>query len=1292
MAFPGTPLEIKTELLIDGAWSDVSGDVYNREPMQITHGRADEAARADVSKASFTLNNRDGKYSPRNYRSPLYGKIGRNTPVRISVFGGESYLALDGNPANYAQTPSTSALNLPTGLDLRAEVSMDWRVPNGNQTIIGKWEATGNQRSYMLRVLDLSGTGDTHQIRLAWSPDGTTQKQAFFNMGFPPRRCAVRMTLDYATGTIKLYTADTLAGPWIDRGTTSTGTAETVFASTAPLRVAPNDQGNIPARNPLVGSVHRAEVYNGTTLVAAPDFRNIVAGSTSFTDSTGKAWTLGGTASISNRHTRFEGEISSWPSRWDLSGTDVWVPIQAAGIRRRLGQGVKPLDSTLRRRVPSGNPIAYWPMEESGDTTRAYSPLPNVKPLRTLGVDFAADDTLGGAGPVPKATGAVGQFTADVPHSANVGWHVEMPIFVPALPASEKEFFRVKVANAGTAGVGVEPVVAVVARISTAGIRVSAINIDNQQLVSFSNTTAQALADFAGKWNRLQLFTTTDGSSTYLNLRWVDIQNTGSYWLSRTVITGSPGRPTQVIANFAPGIPDVSFGHLAVFDKAGTVAAGGAINTTAPGVTIYDGADDGFLGEDVVNRMWRVTKEEGVPTQIGAFESYTPMGPQRTETLLSLLDRCEDADGGMVADSREGRALWFRGRMSLFNQRPKMVLDYSSGREVAAPFEPVEDDQGIRNDVTRSRIAGAEYRTVLADGPLSIQAPPLGVGTYDESIEVSVRDDDQLRDLAGWALHLGTWDEARFPLVNVRLHGAPQLIDDVLMVELLDRIDIINPPPEMPPGSIRLMVQGYTEVLSLSTWEIAYNCSPYGPWDVVVTDQETPEGHTDTEGCELVQAITPSSTELVVKTTSGPEWTSTHRDYPFDVSVAGEPMTVVGPGKLLNGNPHLVTDISGWSASAGGTIAEDTTIVHSALGATRSIKVTPDGVSATGGTVAALSGVGSVVVGAQYVVSGWVYSTNGWTDLRACVDWHDSAGVFLSSSIGTGISVPAGQWTYHTQVLTAPASASQARARIRHGATPPSSNPYYVWGVRLTPLRASYILDTFNRTLTDSWGAAEVGGAWSISGGTAPGDYDVVSGRGTHVLGSVNTSRRSYLTTSITDVDLRVDIQTSAVATGAAITGGLTARHTSSDDLYTARVAFNPDLSVTLTIRKRVAAVETELALVVPKGVTYAANTDVRLRFKVEGSTLRAKVWNINQTEPAWQLTTTDTSLTASAFLGCRSISLSGNTNASPVVRYTNLDVTGPQRLTVIRGLQGEAIDHAAGADVRLTRPTVISY
>ncbi|HEY1155971.1 MAG TPA: hypothetical protein VGE95_06760, partial [Arthrobacter sp.] len=389
------PLDIRTDLNLNGKWTDISPDVYVRDVKQITRGLRDQGSAADPSSLTLTLDNREGKYSQRNAMSPLFGQIGRNTPIRVSLpSDGDNYLQLDGRTGNYASTPDTAVLDVTGDLDVRAEISPDWYGAS-NQLISGKWDRANLQQSWALQI-------DDGFLYFRYSTQANADLGGrFFGRELPqlPERAAVRATfqLDNGAGgnTVTFYWAESLAGPWTQFGTPSTVTAGTapMFSGSAPLCVGTTDlrDGLAEPRYPMNGRGYRFEVRNGIngTVIAAPDFRALPAGTTSFTDSAGRPWTVNGNAEIRDREDRFVGEVASWPLKWSTDDVDRYASITASGILRRLGQGAKALDSTLRRRVPSGNPVAYWPMEEQQDAVQAYSPIPGVLPASVSSVEWA---------------------------------------------------------------------------------------------------------------------------------------------------------------------------------------------------------------------------------------------------------------------------------------------------------------------------------------------------------------------------------------------------------------------------------------------------------------------------------------------------------------------------------------------------------------------------------------------------------------------------------------------------------------------------------------------------------------------------------------------------------------------------------------------------------------------------------------------------------------------------------------------------------------------------------------
>ena len=77
--------DVLVELFYNAAWHDHTADVYTRDQIVINHGAGNEQTGVVPSDASLTFDNRDGEMNPENRQSSLFGLIGHNTPIRISV-------------------------------------------------------------------------------------------------------------------------------------------------------------------------------------------------------------------------------------------------------------------------------------------------------------------------------------------------------------------------------------------------------------------------------------------------------------------------------------------------------------------------------------------------------------------------------------------------------------------------------------------------------------------------------------------------------------------------------------------------------------------------------------------------------------------------------------------------------------------------------------------------------------------------------------------------------------------------------------------------------------------------------------------------------------------------------------------------------------------------------------------------------------------------------------------------------------------------------------------------------
>ncbi|NUT23977.1 MAG: hypothetical protein HOV77_32875 [Hamadaea sp.] len=1280
MAFPEDRLPIKVELRLGSTWTDFSSRVRHEQKIRIRRGRSDWGEQVDRSTCAFTMDNNDGALTPRNPAGAYYGQIGRNTPCRVSVMTGETYLDLPGTSTlDYAETPDAAALDITGDLDVRFDVSLaNWIPPvwsGATVEMIGKFGFTG-QKSWFL------GTR-LGRLYFEWSADGTNSLSASSTIAptipGPGGRMAVRVTLDVNNGaggnTVTFYTAATLDGPWVQLGdpVTQVGTTS-IFNSTASLRI-----GNATSFTftPPLGRAHAAEVRNGIsgTVVANPNFAAQTVGAASFADSAGRTWTMSGNSQLTNRRTRFVGEVSSWSTRWETKH-DVVCNVEASGIMRRLSQGVSPARSPMYREFTNAGRtgiISYWPMEDESGASRFASGMDGQAAMAIPsagGVTPAAYSGWKASAPLPTYSFGTTRVTV-APYTATSYVFTRFFAAVPAAGVTSTD----RLFTIGTTGSARSWAV----WINTAGnLDLRAYDADGTQIIA----TGFDPVAINGKNVQIGVELTQNGANidATLFVWYVDessLEEIVSDGVATTLAANTLGAATEVRFGFSGLLNGTALGHLTV-----------ASSNSAFADTI--GAMVAWAGEATSERLYRLGEEELTPC-FAASISEEKMGPQGLSPILDLMREAADADEGILHESRDWYpAFRFRDRPSLYNQAPALTLDYTGSDGLVTPLDPVDDDQAVRNDRTVVRSGGSSTRRTLDTGTLSTQVPPNGVGRYDDSQTRSLYEDAQTGEHAGWLLHLGTWDETRYSKVRVDLAAAPHMIEAATSVDIGDRMDIANPPSWLPPDLIKLMAQGYDEVFDQFTWTIDFNCTPYGPWHVAVEalGSDGVYDRADTDGCVLVEDLTSSETAVDVRTTTGPVW------------VQAAPSLIT--------NYDFETDLSGWTGN-GCTAERGPTPGNAPFGGSWSLKLTPDGVAEFPNVGATMR---PVVEGRDYTLSGWQMSeVTRSVDLN--LNWFDAGGAYLSTS-ANGLSLTADVWTWFEITATAPAGAAFANGSPTVPDFPPVTDilwsdmitlrpalanelpqefPYEVrvgGEVMLVDACTSAIYDTFDRTTASGWGTAESGGAWTVVGTAA--DYSTAPNVGSVAQPATGIAHLTLQAAPSADVDLVVDCAVSALATGASLFTGPIVRAADNNNLYTARVDLTTANAVVLTLRKRVGGVETQLGSTYTTAFTHVAGTYYRVRLQAFGSTIRTKVWRTTDVEPdVWRISVTDTDLTAAANIGTRSFRNTGNTNAGLSMRFQNFELINPQTMTVVRSVNGVTKTHTSGAAVALAHPAYTS-
>ncbi len=924
------PSDVFANFWIDGAWQstydgvDLSARVRGGDSIRITRGGNDQFASITSASASFTLNNGDNFFTDDDPNSPLYRKFGLNTPCRFGVTNARGLdlyarwgeISLD--PAGERiYTADKASLDITGDIDVRWEMDLRWTRDHAH-ALVGKYGTTGNQRSWAINV------ASTGRITFRSSTDGTsgavvTGTSTVAVVSEQEGRLAYRVTVDVNDGAgnrvYRFYTATSLDSSWTLVDTVTTAGTTTIFASTAELSVGALNGGFTAITNnyAFAGKFYRLQVYNGIAGTLVADFdpnAHAELGDTTWADTCASpnTWIIdtddtGALPAIrlGSDNVRFTGDVQNQPDDWDLTGTDRYQTLTAAGILSHYSSNRAPLQSVERRYwTRRSGIVGYWPGEDDGEGTTVSSAIDAGIPGDIVSVSFGSTTGFGGT------TGAMtleeaGTSTADfyaTPYTGTGVWGFVFYFKLENLPASDQVFVNIYPTGSNVARWAFQ--------IGLLGYRWTAYSGTGTTLANSASTFGTG-ANPQNQWIGMSMTFKQEGGNIRWETSWhaVGQTDTFTHFGGGSTFAGTVGTIRRMY--FVPtdaNLSNAQIAHVVMFNFEFEINA-----------VEFAEISRGFEGETFGARWVRLLAEEGLQYEwIGQLDDTEQCGAQPASTLYDILGAGADLDGGLICEARDSKALRYVTGKALGN-RKRLELSYTSSHLADTP-RPADAARYIVNDFTASRTSGGSARYEATDTRRKNVRNPEdaspGVGRYERSGTYNAYLDSRLPYIASFRVFLGTWEERYIPNMVISTHRTQiasdaSLLAGVIAQDLGDPMSIVDTAGSpMPPNDANSVVTGYTEVIRNMTRDLTFSTVPRGPYDTPVLDStsDTYDPRLDVEDTESVLdgAINATATSIdikTLKTATVPIWVD-DAGYPddigggesFDIDINGERVTV----------------------------------------------------------------------------------------------------------------------------------------------------------------------------------------------------------------------------------------------------------------------------------------------------------------------------------------------------------------------------------------------------------------
>lgn len=751
-------------------WTDISDYVEGDEPIEISRGRGDEFATPQESTLSLVLDNRDGRFTAENTASPHYPNVKKGRPVRVTVSTMPNG-HFDDDVTGWVGSSATVA-----------RVTTPVRSGKGALSVAATSAATIFART--------SGTGTSaHPV----APSAPYLFSAWVRTAVTSRNANIEVTWYSSAGA----TISTVTG--------------SVVADSASAWV----QLQLSATSPSTAAYARVGVQ----------WASAVNGEAHYVDD------------VMFGSVRFTGYVDEWPVEWPDGQTSyATASVTAASRTARMGTSAE-LRSIIEEETLDDDGVGleraklYYPLgEEQGAVAGGNASRFRQPPLVATQAGSGGTLEFGtGTGPgtdglscptfarIDATNGRYLAMTTDANFSSVAlestlfgrSWTVGLGAFVATSIAAAQTILFVDHASAslGYLLLGVDATGKPYLQISRNGMTVAS-TVTGPASIADGLVHHVAMRLVAGELFDDDVIPTlvVDGvATTGATVAWTIDHLDRAFRMDRLRV-GGPS------INGAGGLFNGTIAHVVVWDTPTLVLI----------QRVEDAGANGFAGESSNARIQRLARLAGLP----AVEVVTETGLSTSiahrdttgQTPLALMREVEATEQGLLFDARDG-TLTFHARSHRYGAVSAFTLDVSL-QEIESDLKPKLDDSKLVNDATGSRPGGV---TARAFNQTSVDE----FGYYRQNLSVLTTSDNEVQALVDWLVNRYATPKVRIPGVTVDvLNTSATKQAALLAADLGTRFTLAGLPASAPWTSIDLFVEGTTERITATGYEVSLNTSP----------------------------------------------------------------------------------------------------------------------------------------------------------------------------------------------------------------------------------------------------------------------------------------------------------------------------------------------------------------------------------------------------------------------------------------------------------------------------------